>query len=152
MTRGLRNNNPLNIRNGYSRWEGKANKQTDPHFVCFMTKAMGYRAAWKIMYSYLLRMQAAGMAYTLRNIIARWAPPVENDTETYIRTVVGLMPFRLEPDQPLPPPHLKEGKLVMSEVIAAMTCVENGIGMDEVPREEIERGWQLAFNRGYHSG
>lgn len=145
MTRGLRNNNPLNIRNGYSRWEGKANKQTDPYFVCFMTKAMGYRAAWKIMYSYLLRMQAAGMAYTLRNIITRWAPPVENDTETYIRTVVGLMPFRLESDQPLPPPHLKEGKLVMSEVMAAMTCVENGITMDEVPREEIERGWQLAF-------
>ena len=40
-----------------------------------------------------------------------------------------------------------KGKLVMSEVMAAMTCVENGIGMDEVPREEIERGWQLAFEK-----
>jgi hypothetical protein len=34
---------------------------------------------------------------------------------------------------------------VLTEIIAAMTCVENGISMDQVDRASIERGWQLAF-------
>ena len=35
MTRGLRNNNPLNIRRSADRWEGTATTQTDQSFVQF---------------------------------------------------------------------------------------------------------------------
>ena len=143
MTRGLRNNNPLNIRNGYSRWVGKANKQTDPHFVCFMTKAMGYRAAWKIMYSYLLRMQAEGMDYTLRNIITRWAPPTENDTRNYIRTVLTLTSLGGKENLPQPSRGVDTERLV--RLVQAMTTMECGVPYKEVDVDAIREGWRLAF-------
>ena len=41
-TRGMRNNNPLNIRHGKSRWVGMAEQQSDRAFVQFterMSKA-----------------------------------------------------------------------------------------------------------------
>lgn len=143
--RGLRNNNPLNIRNGYSRWEGKAKKQTDPEFVCFLNKAMGYRAAWKILHSYMLRFRDRGQQFCLNNIIARWAPPGENNTSEYVRSVIRLTGYKICGQQNLPAPDTKEGRRVLTEIIAAMTCVENGITMDEVPRDDIDKGWLLAF-------
>ena len=39
MTRGTRNNNPLNIRRSADRWEGTRSEQTDPSFVEFETMA-----------------------------------------------------------------------------------------------------------------
>lgn len=143
--RGLRNNNPLNIRNGYSRWVGKAKQQTDPAFVCFMNKSMGYRAAWKIFYSYMLRFRDNGEQFNLVNILNRWAPPNENNTNEYVRTIIRLTDFKITGKQNLPAPDTKEGRLILTEIIAAMTCVENGITMDQVPREDILRGWFLAF-------
>ena len=44
-SRGFRNNNPLNIRHGISRWVGRAKVQNDPDFVTFTSISMGYRAA-----------------------------------------------------------------------------------------------------------
>ena len=53
-TRGLRNNNPLNIRHSKDRWVGACVKQTDKSFVQFESMAYGYRAAWKVMESWFL--------------------------------------------------------------------------------------------------
>ena len=39
--RGIRNNNPLNIRHSADRWQGARMKQTDPSFVQFKTMAYG---------------------------------------------------------------------------------------------------------------
>ena len=50
--RGFRNNNPLNIRKGISRWQGRTIMQDDPDFVTFIDMNMGYRAAWKLMDTY----------------------------------------------------------------------------------------------------
>ena len=47
MTRGLRNNNPLNIRHSKDKWQGTATTQTDTAFVQLKSMAYGYRAAWK---------------------------------------------------------------------------------------------------------
>ena len=47
IPRGFRINNPLNIRLGMSRWEGRASVQSDPDFVVFRTMEFGYRAASK---------------------------------------------------------------------------------------------------------
>ena len=49
IPRGLRNNNPLNIRHSASRWQGARVEQTDKAFVQFTSLAMGYRAAWRIL-------------------------------------------------------------------------------------------------------
>ena len=43
--RGIRNNNPLNIRRGASQWQGLKRRQTDKDFCQFVTVAYGYRAA-----------------------------------------------------------------------------------------------------------
>ncbi|MBR5803379.1 MAG: structural protein P5 [Bacteroidaceae bacterium] len=148
MTRGLRNNNPLNIRRGKSRWEGRTRVQTDAEFVTFTTMAYGYRAAWKLMETYRLRLMQEGKSYTLENIIHRWAPPEDyNDTTAYIRTVIRLLDYKVAGRQPLPAPTCKEGHKIFAKILAAMTCVECGIKMDEVDRESIEEGWKLAFGK-----
>ena len=144
MSRGIRNNNPLNIRHGKSRWEGRTKVQTDAEFVTFVSMAFGYRAAWKLMETYRLRLMDAGMSYTLENIIHRWAPPEDhNDTTAYIRTVIRLLDYKVGGRQPLPSPTSKEGHKVFARILAAISCVECGIRMDEVDRKSIEEGWKL---------
>ena len=146
MSRGIRNNNPLNIRHGKSRWVGRTRVQTDAEFVTFVSMAYGYRAAWKLMDKYRLRLRQAGMSYTLENIIHRWAPPEDgNDTTAYIRTVIRLLDYKVAGRQPLPSPSSREGHRVLAKIIAAMTCVECGIRMDEVDKASIEQGWRMAF-------
>ena len=49
MTRGLRNNNPLNIRRNNTKWQGLSATQTDKSFFQFKTMAYGYRAAFKTL-------------------------------------------------------------------------------------------------------
>ena len=54
MTRGLRNNNPLNIRRNNTKWQGLSATQTDKSFFQFKTMAYGYRAAFKTLQTYIL--------------------------------------------------------------------------------------------------
>lgn len=144
--RGLRNNNPLNIRNGVSRWKGMEEQEEEKEFVCFLTLSMGYRAAWILLRNYRQRLLNEGKNYTLGNIIERWAPPEDgNDSKAYVRNVLRLCAGKVAGRQPLPLPDTDEGKPIFTEIIAAMTCVENGISMDQVDRGSIEKGWQLAF-------
>ncbi|MBE6286657.1 MAG: structural protein P5 [Mediterranea massiliensis] len=144
--RGLRNNNPLNIRNGVSRWKGMEERAEEKEFVCFLTLSMGYRAAWILLRNYRQRLLNEGKSYTLGNIIERWAPPEDgNDSKAYVRSVLRLCAGKVAGRQPLPMPDTIEGKPLFTEIIAAMTCVENGIGMDAVDRGSIEKGWELAF-------
>ena len=144
MTRGQRNNNPLNIRRGTSRWEGRTRVQTDAEFVTFVSMAYGYRAAWKLMETYRLRLMEAGKSFTLENIIHRWAPPEDNnDTTTYLRTVIRLLDYKVGGREVLPSPTCKEGHKIFARILAAMTCVECGIKPDEVDRESIEEGWKI---------
>lgn len=144
-TRGFRNNNPLNIRHGVSRWQGRTKVQTDPDFVTFVSMPMGYRAAWKLMDTYRLRLQEQDETYNVCNIIHRWAPPEDgNDTKEYIYGVLRILEHQggveclCRPDSP-------NGAPVMARILAAMTCIENGIKYSEVPREEILEGFRLAF-------
>ena len=146
MSRGIRNNNPLNIRRGTSRWLGRREIVTDKEFEEFTSMAFGYRAAWKLMDTYRMRLRHAGKSFTLENIIHRWAPPEDgNDTTAYIRTVIRLLDYKVAGRQPLPSPSSKEGHKVFARILAAMTCVECGIRMDEVDKASIEQGWRMAF-------
>ena len=143
--RGLRNNNPLNIRNGISRWKGMEEHNEEKEFVCFLTLSMGYRAAWILLRNYKQLLLNEEKSYTLGNIVERWAPPSENNTKAYVRSVLRLCNGKVAGRQPLPSPDTSDGKLIFTEIVAAMTCVENGIAMAEVDRASIDKGWHLAF-------
>ena len=80
--RGIRNNNPGNIRHG-DKWQGLSAEQTDSEFCVFSQPEYGIRALCRILRTYQRK-------YGLRDvhsIINRFAPPVENDTESYIKSV-----------------------------------------------------------------
>lgn len=76
--RGIRNNNPGNIRHGDS-WRGMAANQPDPAFVTFVAPEYGIRAMGKVLVNYE-RLHGLN---TVAGIIDRWAPPTENNTHAY---------------------------------------------------------------------
>ena len=88
LPRGIRNNNPLNIRLG-DNWQGLRKEQTDKAFCQFVSMEYGLRAAFVILFNYLKKR-----VDTPDKIIKRWAPPSENDTEAYINRVckIGSLP------------------------------------------------------------
>ena len=148
MKRGIRNNNPLNIRHSADRWEGMRMEQTDKSFVQFQSMAYGYRAAWKVLESYWKHFRQQRTVFTVKSIISRWAPPSENATESYIRTVLILSGIR-EKEILLPPNQVIDyGKL--SRLIAAMTCMECGVRMAKVDTMAICQGYRLAFPENHH--
>ena len=65
-------------------------EQKDSAFVQFETMAYGYRAAWKTLESYWKHFHATQQPFNVSTIITRWAPPNENDTKSYIHTVLRL--------------------------------------------------------------
>lgn len=81
-TRGIRNNNIGNIRVSKDQWEGATGD--DGAFVTFDTPDSGVRALAKNLMSY------GRQGYdSIEKIINRWAPPNENDTQSYINSVVA---------------------------------------------------------------
>ena len=81
-TRGIRNNNPGNIRVSKDQWEGMTGD--DGAFVIFDSPESGVRALGKNLLSY------GRQGYdSIEKIINRWAPPNENDTQAYIDSVVA---------------------------------------------------------------
>ena len=148
-SRGIRNNNPLNIRHSPSRWEGRAEEQTDPRFVQFRSMAYGYRAAFKLLQSYYRRFCKEGKPFTVRNIISRWAPPEDgNDTEAYIRSVLLL--GGLGGKETLLPPDNPHGYLRMERLVSAMTVMECGIGIKQVNTKIIREAYLAAFPHIQH--
>lgn len=90
-SRGVRNNNPGNIDRNATKWQGMAEKQTDARFVVFTAPEWGIRAIARTLLTY----QNTHGLDTVRKIINRWAPPVENDTGAYVNAVaasVGVQP------------------------------------------------------------
>lgn len=82
-TRGIRNNNPANIRRGCN-WKGLSKVQTDREFCQFVTMTWGVRALLVTLRTYVVKHHL----HTVRAIITRWAPPSDgNNTEAYIKFV-----------------------------------------------------------------
>ena len=82
-SRGDRNNNPGNIRRSFDKWKGLSDAQLDNEFFQFTAPCWGVRALAKILRTY----QNKHGLRTVRGIINRWAPPVENDTNSYAKAV-----------------------------------------------------------------
>lgn len=85
-TRGIRNNNPGNIDHSAANpWQGElpVDPLIEKRFCRFDTPENGIRALCKVLLSY---QRKYGLK-TIEAIINRWAPPVENDTKSYIASV-----------------------------------------------------------------
>lgn len=115
-SRGLRNNNPGNIRKG-EKWQGMAAVQSDKDFVIFKSMDYGYRAMCKLLRNYYTKYKLD----TVRKIISRWAPANENHTDAYIRTVCKRM--AVSADDKL---VLDRGPQ-LAQLMAAISFVENGV-------------------------
>lgn len=86
------NNNPLNIRfNPANNWQGQITSYKG--FCVFKNNAYGFRAAYRILCTYIKN----GID-TIEDIITRWAPPNENNTEKYIQFVENetIIPRKLK--------------------------------------------------------
>lgn len=116
LPRGIRNNNPGNIRWG-SNWRGLISdtEGTDESFCQFQDPVYGLRAMVKIIFTY----QDKYGLNTIESIIHRYAPPNENNTQGYIMRIseaVGALPQQA----------LKLTNELLKELMRAITAVENG--------------------------
>ena len=138
--RGIRNNNPLNIRRSKDKWQGQINANNsspkgDAVFCVFSSMAYGWRAAFLLLHTYMSKYKLT----TVRKIIYRWAPPNENNTAAYTNHVCYLA--HLDPNQ-----EIEFGnKLTMLQIGRAMCQVENGLQYDPINRKE----WLEALDEGY---
>lgn len=129
QTRGIRNNNPMNIRKTDIRWIGQKRVQTDKSFVEFESAEYGYRAAAKILASYARR----GID-TVEGIVKTWAPHNENPTDSYVKFVAKWTGFK--PNQKI---KFESDKV---KLFRAMTIFESG--SDHFDEATIRKGIRLA--------
>lgn len=127
--RGIRNNNPLNIRIG-NTWLGERNNPIDPEFEEFVTMEYGIRAALLILRRYIRRYHKN----TVASIVSTWAPAVENHTQRYIDIVCSKM--GITPDLTID----YDDKVTMCQLVAAMAFVECG---QPIPWDKIEKAYQM---------
>lgn len=83
IPRGIRNNNPGNIRYNGIEWKGLANPPSDGAFCIFITPLFGLRALGMVLRNY---NRYYGIR-TIKRIIERFAPSTENNTAAYINSV-----------------------------------------------------------------
>lgn len=116
LPRGVRNNNPLNIRYVPSnKWQGLCDVPSDGAFCRFSSMLFGFRAALKLVRRYIL----AGDK-TVSYIIHRWAPPTQNKTSVYIQSVVSLAGVPADGRIDF------ADKRKVCKLVRAMAIVENG--------------------------
>lgn len=130
-TRGLRNKNPGNIRAG-SPWRGSIG-QDDAGYVIFDSYVNGIRAMLRVLKNY---ERSHGLR-TIRQIIYRWAPPVENNTESYISGVVqstGIGQVELLSLTQI------DDKPVLLSLAKAITKHENGF--NPIPDDAYDQAWE----------
>jgi len=87
LPRGIRNNNPGNIRRGASNWQGMRENGFDPEFIEFTDPVWGLRALMKLLLTYYTKY---GLD-TVHSIVNRWAPPHENATDHYAGHVAQIL-------------------------------------------------------------
>ena len=134
--RGIRNNNPLNIRRSGDKWQGLKVLQEDKAFFQFSEMKWGWRAAFRLLcHTYYNKYRLR----TIRDIITRWAPPKENNTEAYIRSVTDRI--GIGPDKELGDPQTHPTQWMMIGI--AMAIVENGTtNLDYL---SMLKGWEMAM-------
>ena len=132
LPRGIRNNNPGNIKRNAIQWQGAEAIQNDPDFVQFESPEYGFRAMTRILRTY----QQRGLD-SVREIISTYAPSTENKTENYINFVAGRL--NVSGDHPL------DIEARLFDLIQAITIFENGtLFTDFYSNSTIQKGIDLA--------
>lgn len=128
--RGLRNNNPGNIERTRDQWRGmSADQSADSRFVVFDAPVWGLRAIARLIRKY----NASGLL-SVQQIIGKWAPSSENDTNAYAQAVARRL--GVSPTQPL---VLTDD--VLSGIMQAIVQHENG--QQPYPSELFAQAIQL---------
>ena len=133
--RGIRLNNPCNIRHGQGRFIGEMEHSKDNEFRQFKTMFYGIRAALHLLiktYYYLHRLR------TMRGIIKRWAPSNENNTQAYINAMckeVGL-----KPDE-----YIEMSEDFWIRFLDAMIYIENGVRVERWVIEAVVKTYYHQF-------
>jgi hypothetical protein len=133
IARGLRNNNPGNIERG-DAWQGLRPTQTDSRFAQFVEMRYGVRAALIIFRNY----QSKYGLKTIAQMIARWAPPTENDTNAYVSAVAQRV--GIPSNAPL---NLADVRTA-TNFLRAVFRHENGIAAELISDTEVTEGIRLA--------
>lgn len=127
--RGIRNNNPGNVRyDGVTPWRGMVGVD-NAGFIVFERPEYGIRAMARILTNY---SQVHGLN-TVAGIINRWAPSSENDTGAYVEHVARVL--GVAPDQTI------DVQARMAELIAVIIRHENG----EQPYTVAQLGQGIAW-------
>ena len=127
-------NNPANIRyNPLNNWVGQVGN--DGGFVVFDSPHNGTRAQFKLLRTYISRGYD-----TLSEIIARYAPPSENDTSNYINYVSATT--GINPDARL----VFSDNVKMERIATAMQIMESG---DSVDASVMSSAYRDASDSGY---
>lgn len=133
VPRGIRNNNPGNIRKTSQAWRGEI-EGDDEAFETFRTPEHGIRALARILLNY---QRKRGLR-TVGDIISRWAPPSENDTDAYEAAVAVSLGVRVDDRLDL------ENLVTLRQLVKAVIYHENG--RQPYPDKLIDDSVALAFN------
>lgn len=129
IPRGIRNNNPLNIRIG-NAWKGEVENPTDKNFEQFVNMFWGLRAGFILLRRYLVHYRLT----TILDIIGRWAPASENNTIAYAQYIATQLNMSLMDEIDWTNRHL------MCRLVDAMVMVECGQHID---MKEIKRAYNV---------
>jgi len=127
-SRGYRNNNPGNIIQGGFKFIGEVDPR-DSRFRTFRDMSWGFRGMFKILQTYIKKHKLD----TMRGIISRYAPPIENDTDQYIEFV--SLKTGIDPDQVINPGD----RSLLVPIVSAMATIENGSPPD---MRDVSSGWE----------
>lgn len=128
LARGMRVNNPGNLKEFGEQWQGRVTPSSDPVFVEFKSYVYGLRAMIKLLKNYIRQGNN-----TIESILHRYAPTSENDTKAYVDYVVqktGIPKNR----------RLTGEKEQMREIVKHMANLEQGIDA------QTDRFFDLAYS------
>ena len=134
ITRGIRNNNPGNVRKG-TDWNGLDPSGTDADFCVFVSPQYGIRVIAKLLFAY----QDFHDLNTIHGLIDRWAPPSENDTGAYAQFIADHAACGL--NDPL---NLHAMPEVLHGIVVGIIAYENG-GY-AYPDSVVSSGIQMAMS------
>ncbi|HYD19296.1 MAG TPA: structural protein P5 [Patescibacteria group bacterium] len=138
LPRGIRNNNPGNIRLSPAKWRGQKAEQHDTAFVEFESPLMGLRALMILLLTY---HRKHGLD-TVESIINRYAPPHENATDHYTHSVAKALGVRRREKIELGDENTLAG------LARAIVRHENGAGAGEwYPAETYQQAARLALHK-----
>lgn len=138
LPRGVRNNNPGNIRSSIDKWQGLSDTQNDTAFFQFKDPVWGIRAIASLLIGY----QNRAHCHTPYDFISRYSPPGDhNPTDVYAARVATAIDPNMTSDMPI---DVKD-YYVMKPMVQVIITQENGLPWDKFYSDaQIDKALMLA--------